>query len=380
MIDTDYSFVNDDFKTKITATDLIDDNRKNEYLNKVDSLTGTVFNEAFNNIKNGLNNLEIKSDNDVILPEYEDGKDYYAEKIYEDTGFTSMKDYKAYLDSKLDIDNMSGSIVTEFQKTYFNYIQNGGDENLDFTDVKFTEANSPNEVLKKLETDIKADFPEINDTDFNMEILPSALKPLFNGVAAFYLISSIDNTSAAEKMMLINDYTQSDYSTIAHEGYPGHMYQSIYYKSVEHPVIRDVLSYYGYSEGYANYVQRYASKYADNKEAAAVYEANQSISYYAILQIDYELNYEGDTKEAKEMIASLFGSDEEMINEIYSQLRFSPESFVPYYVGGSLIDDLKEEVLDNNSDLSDKDFHEALLNVGPAPYEIYAKWVKQALN
>ena len=53
---------------------------------------------------------------------------------------------------------------------------------------------------------------------------------------AFYMIPAIDNTS--ENVIYINKGHITDnlslFTTFAHEGYPGHLYQNVYYASL-HP-------------------------------------------------------------------------------------------------------------------------------------------------
>ena len=54
------------------------------------------------------------------------------------------------------------------------------------------------------------------------------------------------------------------FSTVAHEGIPGHMYQIAYaYKNVKDPWRNSMASFLGYTEGYATYTELYALKYLD---------------------------------------------------------------------------------------------------------------------
>ncbi|WP_289445788.1 DUF885 family protein, partial [Klebsiella pneumoniae] len=45
------------------------------------------------------------------------------------------------------------------------------------------------------------------------------------------------------------------YTTLAHEGYPGHLYQTTYYASQNPSPIRSLLNFGGYVEGWATYAE-----------------------------------------------------------------------------------------------------------------------------
>ena len=49
---------------------------------------------------------------------------------------------------------------------------------------------------------------------------------------------------------------------IAHEGYPGHIYQDTHIRALELPAIRYITTYHGYSEGRATYAKNFSARYA----------------------------------------------------------------------------------------------------------------------
>lgn len=69
------------------------------------------------------------------------------------------------------------------------------------------------------------------------------------------MVPAIDNTK--ENVIYINQGHIPDdldfYTTLAHEGYPGHLYQTTYFASTNPAPLRSLLNFGGYTEGWATY-------------------------------------------------------------------------------------------------------------------------------
>ena len=76
---------------------------------------------------------------------------------------------------------------------------------------------------------IKTDFPELTDSTYEVKHVPKALESSLS--PAFFLIPPIDSDTT--NVIYINDKSREEgtdlYSVLAHEGYPGHLYQSVYF-------------------------------------------------------------------------------------------------------------------------------------------------------
>ena len=97
---------------------------------------------------------------------------------------------------------------------------------------------------------------------------------------AFYMIPPIDNSG--ENVIYINPGHISDdltlFTTLAHEGYPGHLYQTVYYSATKHPPIRDLLSFGGYTEGWATYCEMLSYYYSPlSHDMATLLQHNASV-------------------------------------------------------------------------------------------------------
>lgn len=99
---------------------------------------------------------------------------------------------------------------------------------------------------------------DIQDVDAGLEAYSSP---------AFYMIPPID--ALMQNTIRINRSSTADgielYTTLAHEGYPGHLYQTVYSSLVcdtQTLPIRKLFSYGGYVEGWAYYTERISYEYA----------------------------------------------------------------------------------------------------------------------
>lgn len=372
FINADQSFLLDSFKEKINKMDGLSDTEKQTLIAQNEELLNNNFIEAYVQLKDKLAKLKIKSKNNVGYAAYDGGKEYFESMVQDYTGFEDIEDYRTFLEDKVE------ELTKDFQKIarknpeIFDNMQN----------LTYTNKTTAVDVIKELEEATKEDFPEIRDIDYQMAVIPESMRSIMGGLSAAYSVSPFDDKDASEKMILNGEYSQDEFLTIAHEGFPGHMYQFQYYKEHEHPLIRDLMSYNGYSEGYANYVEQYSAKYAQDAEAAKALAIYNQIGYAEMLLLDIEIHYDGiSKKEAYKQIRELYGDiDEEIIKEIFEQLLHSPALFAKYYGAGFRFADLREAMKkEMGSSYSDKEFHEALLNVGPAPYEIVEEYVTKWL-
>lgn len=367
----DNSFLVDSFKDKINDVEGLSEDEKQAYIAENDLYLKEDFAEAYVQLKNKLTSLEIKSQDGAGYAAYAGGKEYYAEMIENYTSFDSMKEYRSYLEKKAD------SLLDEMIEIY-----NENPKLLDkMANITFTKEKTPEGVLTELEEAVKEDFPKIRKVEYQMDIIPESMQSILS-MAAAYSVSPFDDKDSKEKMILNSEYDQENFLTIAHEGFPGHMYQFQYYKDHEHPLIRDLMNYGGYSEGYANYVELYSAKYAQDAEVAEFYILNMQYTYVKLLLVDLAIHYDGVSREeGYAQLEEAYGTmGDEELKASFDQLLHSPALFAKYYGSGFRFADLREEMKEEmKSSYTDKKFHEALLKTGPAPYHIVDKYVRKWL-
>lgn len=367
----DLSFLTDDFAQKLDAAVFLSDEEKQSYRAEAARLLDEGFLQAFRDVRAGLQALDVKQSGYTPLARMEGGAEYYAYLVETKGGFTDMDEYAQYLTDKTKY------AFTKFLSLGQKLPQDTLDGLFDGS-LQLYSSSDPNAILQHLQQAMLADFPAAPQVSYQMDILPQAMQQLMPGVGAFYMIGPLDDPNAAQHMMLSGDYVQTDFTTIAHEGYPGHMYQHVYFNSVEHPLVRDLLGFTDYSEGYANYVQRLSAQYADDPEAAQLYEAYDEYLYFLLLQFDYMAHYQGEN--TLPLIAQALGLSEEDALPVYEQLLFSPGVFIAYYVAGAQFDDLRAEVESALGDSFDPvAFHESILKNGPMPLGLMKQYVRADL-
>ena len=239
-------------------------------------------------------------------------------------------------------------------------------------------------MLTDLESSIYADFPAY--PDIAGENTPSCeIKKVSESMEeylspAFYLTPPLDDIS--ENVIYINYGSTSEnlefYTTLAHEGYPGHLYQSVYStlawnEQNVHP-IRHLLHFGGYVEGYATYAEFYAYDYAarfGDADYCKLVLLNRKLHLALYSMLDISIHYYGATYEDVHATLCAFGIDDaETTREIYDYIVNSPGNYLQYYVGYLEILECRELArLKWKDNYSDYNFHEFFLDFGPAGYE-----------
>lgn len=356
----DYSFVVDSFKERIADSGLEEITQK-AYVTQVEADMQEALFAFYETIYEGLKTLDVKQESDVSLYDLKYGREYYAELVKSYTGL-SISEYEDYL---------SELIVKQAQDFIAIY-----DEDIDYFTPIYNSLD-PNTVLAYLKAAIEADFPPIGEVDYQIISAPQALVSLLGSTVAFYVVAPVDKADQRQEMTLVGDYTDSAFLTLAHEGFPGHLYQHVFDNTYnDTPYIISFLDLAGYTEGYANYVERYCVKYAQNPSLARLSELANSYSTLVLLMCDLNMHYYGE--DTSSLIADLIGvaEDSAILSPVIKQLQFAPGLFIPYYGSGFLFDDLRDELEETiGYEVSDLEFHEAILSHGPMPLEVLKDYV-----
>ncbi len=203
---------------------------------------------------------------------------------------------------------------------------------------------------------------------------------------AFYLTAPIDDTDS--NVIYINQRNSPAglelYTTLAHEGYPGHLYQTVYsnrflLQSKENKV-RQLLWYGGYLEGWALYVEFLSFDYASqaceeqglSQEAvlAQLEKHSRSLQLCLYSLLDIMIHYENASYSQVADVLSNFGiSDPSSIRAVYTYIAEEPCNYPKYYLGYLEILELKAEAgrLWGDS-YTDYAFHTFYLECGPSDF------------
>ena len=176
------------------------------------------------------------------------------------------------------------------------------------------------------------------------------------------------------------------YSTLAHEGYPGHMYQTLYFNKHNTCNLRKLLSFSSYSEGWATYVEYYSYSLNNGLDPdlgeLLRHNAAFTLALYAIL--DVNIHYEGwDIRQVEDYLNHYFRiSDSSVITTIYYDIAENPANYLEYYVGYLEILGMQREAKKTlGSRYTNMEFNRFLLDIGPAPFSVikpyFAEWLTQ---
>ncbi len=369
LLPADHNFMTSSFNQRIDSMDGLSDQEKENYKARNQSIVSESFIPAYEHLTNGLNELKGTCTNEQGLCYYPDGKDYYEYLVRSSIGTTyeTMEELRDAIAEQINDDLLAMSqILKEFPDTA---------EQL--TEQPFSPME-PGEILENLKNLIGRDFPEIPECRYTTKYVPEELSSALG--PAFFLVPPIDDYD--ECIIYINPASTSDsqplYTTLAHEGIPGHMYQNVYFLSQCTNNLRKILSFTSYSEGWATYVEYYAytagCELSPELGQLLAHNASASLGLHAL--IDININYFGWTRQqVKEFLEPYFDFSQEesddLLSAIYNTMLYSPVNYLNYYVGYLEIIKMKnqaQETLGNRFNL--KEFHKFLLDVGPAPFTV----------
>lgn len=376
-IEGDVQFLQDTLEEKLQAANFLNGAGRMQAAARGEELLDAGYRQFFRDLRDGIDSLTVRQREDAALNNLPEGDTYYAALVESRTGFTDLDEYEDYLMALSD--ETTNQLMELMQQKPELADQYYNDE------LTLYNSTDPEEILAHLHDAMQADFPAVREVDYSMKVLPEAMQALMPGTAAFYMVGMLDKPDAPQSMMLCSEYTQEDFTTIAHEGFPGHMYQHIYFNEAEHPLILDLMGQLGYTEGYANYIERVAVEYADDPDAARFAQLMDRYTVLLILQADYVMACgHASSDEMREILCSTFGYDDpdnEEAWELLGSIIYRPGAFLPYYIAGGRFADLRaeaEETLGDEFDL--KAFHESLLRRGPAPVGLTLDFIRRDLG
>ena len=238
------------------------------------------------------------------------------------------------------------------------------------------DARDPETILNSLKNQIQNDFPDLPDTSVAVKQVHSSLEEYSS--PAFYLTPPIDRVR--DNVIYINasdGYQGIDlFTTLAHEGYPGHLYQTVYsYSSCSNP-LQSILNIGGYTEGWATYAELYSYSLCGLEPSVAeLLSINKAWTLNLYSTMDLGIHYYGwNIMDVYEFLCGYGIENLDTAREIYQAIVEDPANYLKYYVGYLEFDALRqraEKALGTSFDL--KEFHQVLLTLGPAPFSLLEK-------
>ena len=366
------NFLIDTFSNRLNAMDGLTDTQKNAYLKQHSKVLSDHVIPAYSQMIKGLTMLLGRGHNNWGLCNFPEGKAYYEAVVSADTGCD---------DSVEDL----FSQITKARREDLMFCQNLLEKNPKLAsqspkpDAALKEENA---MISRLQKEILTDFPAPPQTDVEICHVDPALSEYL--APAFYITAPIDDIS--HNRIYINDAKNDTdiyyFTTLAHEGYPGHLYQTICTSSYGAPEVLSLLNYPGYTEGWATYTEMQAFYYAGlDQDLASLLQHNQAATLSLYATADIGIHYFGWEKEKNAAFWSEYGVDDTAtVKRITDLILEEPGNYLKYYVGYLKFRQMREQLALENKSFSVSAFHEAILRTGPSPFSVLEETVRDQLK
>ena len=368
----DDNFLIDTFSNRLNAMDGLTDTQKNTYLKQHSKVLSDHVIPAYSQMIKGLTMLLGRGHNNWGLCNFPEGKAYYEAVVSADTGCD---------DSVEDL----FSQIAKARREDLTFCQNLLENNPKLAsqspkpDAALKEENS---MLSRLQKEILTDFPAPPQTEVEICHVDPALSEYL--APAFYITAPIDDIS--HNRIYINDAKNDTdiyyFTTLAHEGYPGHLYQTICTSSYGAPEVLSLLNYPGYTEGWATYTEMQSFYYAGlDPDLASLLQHNQAATLSLYATADIGIHYFGWEKEKNAAFWSEYGVDDTAtVKRITDLILEEPGNYLKYYVGYLKFRQMREQLALENKSFSVSAFHEAILRTGPSPFSVLEETVRDQLK
>ncbi len=357
------------FAERVQTVTSLSDKQKSDYIQKNARMMKAYVLPAYDNLICAIEKLKGSGKNEQGLCYLPKGKDYYEQVVEASTGSTRSVE---------EIRDMTRRQMTEDLEAMERVMK------ISEKEVNASIPQNPTSILQDLQTKISTSFPKLPDTTYEVKYVPKAMQEHLS--PAFYMIPAIDAYN--ENVIYVNEAqignnTMALFTTLAHEGYPGHLYQTVYFANTNPDPIRTVLNFGGYVEGWATYAEMCSYYLAPlTKDQATLLQKNSSIVLGLYTLADIGIHYDGWSREDAVAFYKKYGiGDEDNVNRIYDLILGSPGNYLKYYVGYVEFLELKKDwVKEYGSQASQKEFHKAVLDIGPAPFKVVEKYIGRNIS
>ena len=359
------NFMIDSFKERLnTLPDLTDDARK-ELCARNEAALEEHFVPAYKLLIDGLEKLKGTGTNEKGMCGYPDGKAYYEYLVYTETG-TSYHSIDELLDA-------TEQEISDNLKITSKLLSDHPELESMLEDYHYRQTE-PSAIMEELKEQTLQDFPQLPECSYTLKDVPKALELSLS--PAFYLTSPIDDSS--QNVIYINRNPIYDnqplYNTIAHEGYPGHLYQTVWFHTHCDSDLRKILNFSGYSEGWAAYVEALSYELDNGLDPllGELLSANSKATLGIHAYLDLAVNYLGwEQDDVQKYLSSYFSDPQSIAGSMFETMVDNPANYLSYFIGSLEIRNMRKTAEMQLGDaFNAKQFHTFLLDMGNAPFDV----------
>lgn len=371
----DSNYMLEIFQKKLSAYGKLSPSEQNALVLTHQRLMKTEVIPAYQELMTGLESLRGTGKNDRGLAYFKGGKAYYLYLLQSQTGsYVPVKQMEKRLSRQLSSEiGIVGNLLRKSPEL-LTMLTNG----ITFKEMK------PAQMLNALQQKIQDDFPPLADVTFELRTVHDSMKDYLS--PAFYLTPPMD--TGTPNVIYINPAANYQglelFTTLAHEGFPGHLYQTVTFERQKPSGIRNLLCTSGFAEGWATYIEPFAYQYAASyiqdssaSELARISWLNRSINLCMYSLLDIEIHYNGWTQAEAASFLKAFGiEDSTVVSEIYQYILETPGNYLKYYWGYlSLLDLRTSEQNRLGQDFDLKKFHSQVLKIGGVQFPVLEKYI-----
>lgn len=362
------------FNLRISEVKGINAATKKQYCRENKKIVKMEVIPAYERLYSHLQALKGNGKNKNGLYYYKNGKDYYEALVTQKTG--SAKTVEEMIEiSDQTIEKCLRKLI-KLQKKYPNIINRYRKSKKNIKIVQNLQ-----KVLNKLRQKMVKYYPKAPKVSCKIKYVHKTMEEYTS--PAFYMVPAVD--SYKENVIYINkSQTAELYPTLAHEGYPGHLYQNVYYAAKGDDPVRYLLDYPGYSEGYATYVEGFSYSMMDAEGYGDIYQQmNMEMYEYNLAlcsRVDFGVHYEGWKKKDVRAYLRSFGMEKSQADELFQMIIENPANYLSYYIGyqefHELLTDYKNKA---GKQYNLKAYHTEILDAGPCSFDILRRRIESNL-
>lgn len=345
------------FDENIDAFDGLSTEEKEAYKKKNREIVLNAYIPSYEKVAEELQKLKGSRKADYNVSSLDGGSEYYA----------ALARYKTSIDADVEtILDICTQYIEKSVDELYDIMQNHSEvteETLDF--------DSAEDVLSYLEGHLDA-FPVLDKVYYNVQYLDPSVAN--DSIVAYYLSPPVDDMR--DNVIKINGDNVSDvldlYTTLAHEGFSGHLYQTNYYIQQQPSLLRTQLTMMGYQEGWGMFAEGQALHVSGLSEYASEYQKiNIELNYVLSAAVDLGVNGLGwSTKDVSKYLDRL-DLNSSIAKDLYDFATLQPGTILPYGVGVAMFELLENKAKNAlGNDFDQKAFNEVLLNDGNRPFEV----------
>lgn len=325
---------------------------------------------AYQTLIEGLTKLKGTGKNDAGLSYFEKGKQYYEYMVQSGTGSDrSVKEMDKWLDEK----------IRDYKKEMYALLEKNPSAYYTAQSAKY-KYDTPQKAMEYLKKCTEKDFPKLDDgITWQIKTVDPSLQDSMS--PAFYLTPAIDDYK--DNVIYVNESKKYDlskaFTTIAHEGYPGHLYQNCYFRSGNPSPVRCVIHVGGYTEGWGVYSEIYGyDKAGLDKDTTKLLKINTLLTLCVYAKTDIGINYKGWSYKKTVEYLDTYGFSKKNAKTIFDSMVAEPGDYMQYTIGYLEIERLEQKAKKELGGRFDrKKFYDFFLSIGPAPFSIIEEHMEQ---